>query len=84
MESIVLQILLLILVMISLAMLILVIVEIISAVKSKKPKLDLPPLEIDHDQNQLTLFKDDYEKTDYLASKDWKNKAKNFKEEFTK
>lgn len=29
-------------------------------------------------------FKDDYVKSDYLASKEWKNKAKNFKEEFTK
>lgn len=29
-------------------------------------------------------FKDDYDKSDYLASKEWKNKAKNFKEEFTK
>lgn len=67
-----------------LIILILVIAEIISIAKTKKPKLDLPPLEIDHDQNQLTLFKDDYEKTDYLASKEWKNKAKNFKEEFTK
>ena len=67
-----------------LIILILVIAEIISIAKTKKPKLDLPPLEIDHDQNQLTLFKDDYEKTDYLASKAWKNKAKNFKEEFTK
>lgn len=84
MKEIVLQLLLHILVIISLALLILVIVEIISAVKIKKPKLDLPPIKIDHDQNQLTLFKDDYEKTDYLASKDWKNKAKNFKEEFTK
>ena len=67
-----------------LIILILVIIEIISIAKIKKPKLDLPPLEIDHDQNQLTMFKDDYEKTDYLASKEWKNKAKNFKEEFTK
>ena len=29
-------------------------------------------------------FKDDYDKSDYLASKEWKNKAKKFKEEFTK
>ena len=29
-------------------------------------------------------FKYDYDKSDYLASKEWKNKAKNFKEEFTK
>ena len=29
-------------------------------------------------------FKDDYDKSDYLATKEWKNKAKNFKEEFTK
>lgn len=29
-------------------------------------------------------FKDDYEKLEYLASKEWKNKAKKFKEEFTK
>lgn len=29
-------------------------------------------------------FKDDYVKSDYLTSKEWKNKAKNFKEEFTK
>lgn len=29
-------------------------------------------------------FKDGYDKSDYLASKEWKNKAKNFKEEFTK
>lgn len=67
-----------------LIILILVIIEIISIAKTKKPKLDLPPLEVDHAQNQITMFKDDYEKTDYLASKDWKNKAKNFKEEFTK
>ena len=70
--------------LLALIILILVIIEIISIAKTKKPKLDLPPLEIDHDQNQLTMFKDDYEKTDYLASKEWKNKAKNFKEEFTK
>ena len=47
MEEIVLQLLLHILVIISLALLILVIVEIISAVKTKKPKLDLPPNKID-------------------------------------
>lgn len=29
-------------------------------------------------------LKDDYDKSDYLASKEWKNKAKKFKEEFTK
>ena len=28
--------------------------------------------------------KDDYDKSEYLASKEWKNKAKKFKEEFTK
>lgn len=83
MKEIVLQLLLLILVIISLALLILVVVEIISAVKIKKPKLDLPPIKIDHDQIQLT-FKNDYDKSEYLASKEWKNKAKKFKEEFTK
>ena len=30
------------------------------------------------------VLKDDYDKSDYLASKEWKNKAKKFKEEFTK
>lgn len=29
-------------------------------------------------------LKNDYDKSDYLASKEWKNKAKKFKEEFTK
>ena len=65
-----------------LIILILVIAEIISIAKIKKPKLDLPPIEIDHDQNQLTLSM--WSKAEYLSSKEWKNKAKKFKEEFTK
>ena len=69
--------------LLALIILILVIIEIISIAKTKKPKLELPPLEIDHDQNQLT-FKNDYDKSEYLASKEWKNKSKKFKEEFTK
>ena len=78
MEEIVLQLLLLILVIISLAMLILVVVEIISAVKTKKPKLDLPPNKIDYDQNQLTLFM--WRKAEYLTSKEWKLKRNQVKE----
>ncbi len=78
MESIVLQLLLHILVIISLAMLILVVVEIISAVKTKKPKLDLPPNKIDYDQNQLTSFM--WRKAEYLTSKEWKLKRNQVKE----
>ena len=78
MEEIVLQLLLHILVIISLALLILVVVEIISAVKTKKPKLDLPPNKIDHDQNQLTSFM--WRKAEYLTSKEWKLKRNQVKE----
>lgn len=55
-----------------LIILILVIIKIISIAKTKKPKLDLPPLEIDHDQNQLTMFM--WCKAEYLTSKEWKLK----------
>lgn len=55
-----------------LIILILVIVEIISRAKIKKPKLDLPPIEIDHAQNQLTMFM--WRKAEYLSSKEWKLK----------
>ena len=55
-----------------LIILILVIVEIISRAKIKKPKLDLPPIEIDHAQNQLTMFM--WRKAEYLSSKEWKTK----------
>lgn len=55
-----------------LIILILVIAEIISIAKTKKPKLDLPPIEIDHDQNQLTSFM--WRKAEYLTSKEWKLK----------
>lgn len=61
-----------------LIILILVIIEIISIAKIKKPKLDLPPTKIDHDQNQLTLFM--WRKAEYLTSKEWKLKRNQVKE----
>ena len=61
-----------------LIILILVVVEIISITKIKKPKLDLPPIEIDHAQNQLTMFM--WRKAEYLSSKEWKLKRIQVKE----
>lgn len=55
-----------------LIILLLVVMEVISAVRTKKPKLDLPPLDIDHKQNQLTMFM--WRKAEYLSSKEWKLK----------
>ena len=55
-----------------LIILILAIVEIISRANTKKPKLDLPPIEIDHAKNQLTMFM--WRKAEYLSSKEWKLK----------
>lgn len=64
--------------LLALIILILVIIEIISIAKTKKPKLDLPPLEIDHDQNQLTSFM--WRKAEYFTSKEWKLKRIQVKE----
>ena len=55
-----------------LIILLLVIMEVVSVVRTKKPKLDLPPLDIDHKQNQLTMFM--WRKAEYLSSKEWKLK----------
>lgn len=61
-----------------LIILLLVVIEIVSITRTKKPKLDLPPLEIDHNQNQLTMFM--WRKAEYLSSKEWKLKRIQVKE----
>ncbi len=58
-----------------LIIILLVVLEIISKASTtftKKPKLDLPPIEIDHAANQLTMFM--WRKAEYLSSKEWKLK----------
>lgn len=64
-----------------LIILLLVVLEVLSNASTtltKKPKVDLPPLEIDHNQNQLTMFM--WKKTEYLLSKEWKLKRIQVKE----
>lgn len=60
-----------------LIILLLVIMEVISMARTKKPKLDLPAI-----KSKKACEKD--ELTEYLISREWKNKARKFKEEFTK
>ena len=64
-----------------LIVILLVVLEILSSAKTaitKKSKAELPPLDIDHTQNELTMFK--WRKAEYLSSKEWKLKRIQVKE----
>lgn len=64
-----------------LIILLLVGMEVLSRAKttlSKKSKAKLPPLDIDHKQNELTMFK--WRKAEYLSSKEWRLKRIQVKE----
>ena len=64
-----------------LIVILLVVLEILSSAKTaitKKSKAELPPLDIDPTQNELTMFK--WRKAEYLSSKEWRLKRIQVKE----
>lgn len=64
-----------------LIVILLVVLEILSNAKTaitKKSKAELPPLDIDHTQNELAMFK--WRKAEYLSSKEWRLKRIQVKE----
>lgn len=64
-----------------LIVILLVVLEILSSAKTaitKKSKAELPPLDIDKAQNELTMFK--WRKAEYLSSKEWRLKRIQVKE----
>ena len=64
-----------------LIVILLVVLEVLSSAKTaitKKSNTELPQLDIDHAQNELTLFR--WRKAEYLSSKEWRLKRIQVKE----